>query len=145
MALRSACARRTRYLLGIMNSSIYMEHVLCSELDACSLCFVARKYIDGKFEDVFHEHVPQHRISQSSVNEALLSLALYFGSYEARSIINSRLNRRRGGPSQYPQFSHHVDYPEPGVKRHYMSSSTVIVWQDSVIIPQKFRKGSFAK
>ena len=89
--------------------------------------------------EVFHEHVPAHRISLDSEIEALKALIMNFSSWSAEAILHSRLNKRPGGPTRAPGFLARVTYPEEGVIRRYFSAGSVTAWSDSVITPGSFR------
>jgi hypothetical protein len=89
--------------------------------------------------EVFHEHIPSHRISLDSEAEVLRALVGQFADWNGLFILQSRLNNRRGGPSRYSGFTSHVAYPEEGVLRRYFSSGDVTAWSDSIISPGSFR------
>jgi len=91
--------------------------------------------------EVFHEHIPSHRISLESEIEVLRTLVSQFAGWNGMFILHSHLNNRRGGPSRYPCFTSHVVNPEEGVFRRYFGSGNVTAWSDSVILPSSFRCG----
>jgi hypothetical protein len=51
----------------------YEGHQLCTELTHGIRCIRAMKYLAGTFEEVCHEHVPAHRMSEDAAREALRS------------------------------------------------------------------------
>jgi hypothetical protein len=118
---------------------IYEQHELCPDLAIGHICFRAKKYSSGKFEDLCHEHVPAHRISQDRAVEALQSLVARFSAWPGSFIIHSYLNRRGRNPECYPGFRHHVSYPEPGALRQYVSGTNVSAWFDTITSKSKFR------
>ena len=128
-----------------MTASMYTRDHLCPELKPGLKCFVVQQYKDGKVIAAFHEHVPSHRISQESEGAVLHDLALHYGGYSGISILHSRLNNRRGEPTRFPTFHHHVSYPEEGVIRHSLTCTSASVWLDSVISSQAFRKHGAAQ
>ena len=123
-------------------NDIYSRHQLCPDLRPRERCFRVQCYNEGKFEQVFHEHVPLHRISQASTVEVLCSLVGHYAAWSGSFILNSRLNNRPGGASRYPGFVHHVSYPEKGVIRHYVSSGAASAWSDAVLSLEDFRQSS---
>lgn len=120
---------------------MYENFKLCSDLYCEDKCFRVQQYRDGKMTVLFHEHVPSHRLSQDAEIDALRCLVGQFASWSGQYILHSRLNQRRGGPSQYPKLISHVTYPEPGVMRRYFSSGDTTAWSDQVINPDQFRQG----
>jgi hypothetical protein len=121
------------------DNRVYSRHHLCPYLRTRERCFVVQCYNQGNFDQVFHEHVPLHRISQESTVEVLCSLVGHYDGWSGLFILNSRLNNRRGGPSRYPSYVHHISYPEEGVIRHYVSSGSILAWSDAVLSPEIFR------
>lgn len=89
--------------------------------------------------EVFHEHIPAHRISSESEVEVLKSLIARIAGWSETEILHSYLNKRRGGPEKPAGPIAHVTYPEEGVIRRYLSSSGVTAWSDSVFSPNDFR------
>jgi len=121
-------------------ANMYSGFKLCPDLKIKQKCFRVRRYREGGFEETFHEHVPSHRISLESELEVLRGLVDQCAGWPPTYILRSRLNKRRGGPSQYPGFTSHVEYPEPGVIRRYFSSSHATAWADEVVVPASFRR-----
>jgi hypothetical protein len=119
---------------------IYSGFKLCPNLKIKDKCFRVQRYKEGAFEETFHEHVPSHRLSLESELEVLRALVDQCAGWPPTFILRSRLNRRRGGPSQYPGFRSHVEYPEAGVIRRYFSSGHATAWSDQVIAPASFRR-----
>ena len=118
---------------------MYERYKICPELSSKEKCFRAQRYEDGNLIEVFHEHIPSHRISLDSEIEALRALVGQFAGWNGLFNLHSRLNNRRGDPSRYPDFMSHVSYPEEGVLRRYFSSGNVTAWSDTVITPGDFR------
>ncbi len=121
---------------------MYENFKLCSDLHCKEKCFRVQQYRERKVTELFHEHVPAHRLSQDAEIDVLRCLVGQFASWNGQYILYSRLNQRRGGPSQYPKFISHVTYPEPGIIRRYFSSGDTTVWSDQVINPGQFRQAS---
>lgn len=121
------------------NAGMYSGFKLCPELKVKEKCFRAQRYNEGAFEETFHEHIPSHRLSLESGLESLRGLVDQCAGWPPTFILRSRLNKRPGGPSQYPGFRSHVEYPEAGVIRRYFSSGPATAWFDEVIAPASFR------
>ena len=122
------------------SKSMYSGFKLCAELKVNEKCFRVQRYNDGKFEETFHEHVPSHRLTLESELEVLRGLVDQCASWPPTYVLHSRLNKRHGGPSQYPGFTSHVEYPEPGVLRRYFSSGPATAWCDEIISKASFRR-----
>ena len=97
------------------------------------------KYVEGRFEDVCHEHVPAHRMSDEAAREALRSIVARFSDWPGQFIVRSLLNRRTGEPSCYPGFRYHTAYPEPGAIRQYIAGTAINAWYDSALSREPFR------
>lgn len=117
---------------------MYENHKLCPDLRAKEICLVVEQYRDGTIERKFHMHVPQHRLSETSLGYLLRALVLKFENNEPLTIVRSFLNDRGKNPSAH-NFNSHVTYPEPGVLRKYCGGDTC-AWADQVILPSSFRK-----
>ena len=120
---------------------MYENFKLCPILGFKEMCLCVQQYSDGMITELFHQHVPSHRLSQAAEFEVLRCLVGKFASWNGQYILHSRLNRRTGGPSQHPRFCSKVEYPEPGVIRHYISSGNTSAWSDRVIRAGEFRVG----
>ncbi len=118
---------------------MYEKYKICQELRSEEKCFRVQLYEEGNIIDVFHEHVPSHRISMNSEIEVLRTLVGKYGKWNGLFILQSRLNNRRGGPPLYPDFTIQVAYPEKGVIRRYVGFGNVTAWSDSVISSNEFR------
>ena len=127
-----------------MNSAIpnamYSREHLCPELQCQKKCIRVRQSNEGKFDLVFHEHVPVHRLSQESELEALRCMAGHYSNWPGVYILQSLLNKRRGGPTRFPGFVYHTSYPEEGVLRQSVSTSQAWAWSDRVISKGTFRQ-----
>lgn len=111
----------------------------CPELKVRDKCFRVHWYEHGNVEEIFHEHVPSHRLSLESGLEVLRGLVSQCARWPLTDILRSRLNERPGEPYRYPGFRSHVEHPEPGVIRRYFGSGPATAWYDEVIDPAKFR------
>jgi hypothetical protein len=122
-----------------MNQPVYEGHELCGDLAAGQMCFKARRYQGGVWEDVCHEHVPRSRLSQEGAREVLRSLVAHFSDWPPQFIVGSYLNRRGKNPATYPGFMSQTTYPEPGALRQYVSSPAVTAWCDDAYSAADFR------
>lgn len=118
---------------------MYTNHMLCVDLEVGEICFRSFRYNDGEVAEIFHEHVPKHRIFKNSANEALRALVDQAARSPAVFVLHSRLNSRKGGPECYPGFTFNMSYPEPGVARQTFSGRNAWAWSDSVVLPELFR------
>jgi len=125
---------------GKTPKDLYTRQHLCADLKLKEKCFRVQHYQEGKFEEVFHEHVPSHRLSLDAEIEVLRALVDYGAGWPPTFILRSRLNNRGGTPPQYPGYRSHVMYPEEGVIRRYFSSGPATAWSDAVIVPARFRQ-----
>lgn len=119
---------------------MYERHKICPNLGCKEKCFRVQRREKSSIVEMFHEHVPSHRISIDSEIEVLRALVGHCAGWNGTSILRSRLNNRRGGPSRYPGLISNVAYPEEGVIRRYFSWGDLIAWSDSVISPSSFRR-----
>jgi hypothetical protein len=119
---------------------MYENFKICPNLRPKEKCFRVQQYSGGKVVELFHEHVPSHRISQDAEIDALRCLVGQ--CWNSLYVLHSRLNERRGGPAHYPKLLSQVTYPEPGVIRRYFSSGDTTAWLDQVINLGTFRLGS---
>ncbi len=117
----------------------YTRYQLCDELEPKQRCFRLRRRNGLEFEDLFHEHVPRHRISEDRALAAMK--ALIFSNQKAPDwqILHSYLNERGSAPPKFDRLPIHIDYPEPGVMRTHCGTE-ISVWMDHVIAPWDFRK-----
>ena len=120
------------------SDEMYSGVQLCNDLKPKQRCFRLRKYNEGTFDDIFHEHVPDRRISAGNAREMMKALVLRYEEAHAERILRSYLNSRRGSPAACNPFQITVEYPEPGVMRTYCGTN-VQAWMDEVIAPGKFR------
>ena len=98
------------------------------------------KYREGRFDSLFHQHVPVCRLAQERAHEALRSLIARYSDWPGEWILHSLLNDRGGEPQRYPGFSHNASYPEPGVLRHTFAARDVYAWCDRVVSASQFRR-----
>jgi hypothetical protein len=90
---------------------MYENHKLCEKLKPKEICLVVEQYKEGIFEPQFHKHVPQHRLSESALQNLLRALVLKFENNEPWTIVRSHLNERGKEPPAY-KMMWHVTYPE---------------------------------
>jgi hypothetical protein len=136
----SSTTATTNTMAQAVPRDMHTRYKLCRDLLPRQKCFRVQRYSQGKIEEVFHEHVPSHRISLDAEIEVLRALVDHCGGWPATFILHSRLNNRRGGVSRYPGFVAHVEYPEEGLIRRSFSSGEATAWSDAVIAPGSFRQ-----
>ena len=117
---------------------MYSAVQLCNDLKPKQRCFRLQKYNEGAFDEIFHEHIPRHRISAANARELMKALVLRYEEAHAEHILRSYLNSRGQSPAASNPFQIVVEYPEPGVIRTYCGTN-VKAWMDEVIVPGDFR------
>lgn len=122
-----------------MNQQVYEGHELCADLAAGHRCFKARRYREGVWEDVCHEHIPRSGLAQEGAREVVRALVAHFSDWPAQFIVRSHLNKRGHNPECYPGFTSETTYPEPGVLRQYFASANVTAWYDDAYSKADFR------
>lgn len=127
---------------SMTRTDIYTGDQLCTDLRPRQRCFRCARYNEGHIAEVFHEHVPSHRLSQTSAIEVLRTLSSHCVGWPAAYILHSALNKRSGGPTRYPGFITDVSYPEPGVVRCTVSTGNGWAWMDRVVLPESFRNSA---
>lgn len=121
---------------------IYSEYKVCEELRPKFKCIQVWKYFDGKYENLFHEHIPRHRINIDNSIALIRHLLAKFSEWNERTIIETYLNKRKGEPIITYSIQMPVEYPEPGVIRRYSNYKDINVWIDEVVDLREFRKNS---
>ena len=123
---------------------MYSGFEICAALVPEMKCIRLRKYNHGQgdpYTEVFHEHVPRHRISEDASIELMKALVLRYEGFEAPYILRCYLNEGRGEPESCDPFRVTAEYPEPGVIRKYCGTN-VQAWLDTVITPDDFRQSN---
>ena len=120
---------------------MYTGFQLCTDLEPKIRCIRLRRYQSGQFEELHHEHVPAHRLSEGNCMEMMKALVLRFSEAGAERIVRSYLNQRGHEPRAVDPFQIVVEYPEPGVLRKHCGTN-VQAWSDIVISPGSFRHAS---
>lgn len=117
----------------------YSDFQICDALKPKQKCFRLRQYNQGKFDDLFHKHIPKYRISIDNAINVMMMLVARQSEWNDLYILQSRLNKRGKEPIAEPSFQITIEYPEPGVIRRYCNSGDVVAWMDEVIQPGEFR------
>ena len=121
-------------------NNLYSGVQLCVTLKAKQKCFRILKYREGTFAEIFHEHVPKHRISNDNAIACMKTLIARHRSLGDFDVLRGYLNKRGKKPSAMEFGQVHVEYPEPGVLRKYLSHFNTTIFVDEVISPDKFRR-----
>jgi hypothetical protein len=121
---------------------MYSGFQICGALKPKVKCIRLRKYNAGQgnpYTELFHEHVPEHRISEDNAVEMMKAMVLRYQKAPASYIMCCYLNNRGKEPASCNPFQIVVDYPEPGVVRKYCGTDFQ-AWVDTVIAPRQFRR-----
>jgi hypothetical protein len=122
----------------MQEATMYENHKLCDELKPKEICIVVEQYHEGVISRKYHQHVAQHRLSETSLQYLLQALVMKFENNEPLTIVRSFLNERGKNPSAH-KFFWQVTRPEPGVMRKYCGGNTC-AWADQVVQPSSFRR-----
>ncbi len=114
---------------------------ICPSLTPKEKCVRIRKYKEGQFQEIFHEHVPARRLAQAATSELLWTLVLRYEEAAARQIVQSYLSRRGYQAKADHPLQVRVEYPEPGVMRSYCGGN-VLAWIDTVVNSTDFRRSA---
>ena len=120
-----------------MNSGVR----LCPSLTPKDKCIWVQEYTAGQFIELFHEHVPAHKIA-GSIHWALLrALVLRYEEATGEQIVGAYLTRRGRAAKQYHPYYIVVEGPESGVKRDWCSGrgGAVSACIDTVVCQEAFR------
>jgi hypothetical protein len=120
---------------------MFSGYRICSSLKANEKCFCLDEYKEGNYSEIFHQHVPKHRISGESASEFMKALVVRHSALGNYEILRCYLNKRGKSPSAILLGQVVIEYPEPGVLRKYYSCGNISAWYDEVIVPTKFRSG----
>lgn len=112
---------------------------LCQQLKVKEKCFRVQVYKEGEIQEVFHEHIPAHRMSQESAIQAIRALAKDFDGIGPEALLGSFLNKRGKVPAATEGYSIVPESPEPGVVRFYCTGRAATAWVEEVGQPLKFR------
>lgn len=123
----------------MLSENMYTNYKVCSTLKANEKCFRLHKYDEGNFNEIFHEHVPNHRISGDNAIEFMKALIIKHSAFDDSQILRTYLNKRDKKPSAIKLGQVIIEYPEPGVLRIYYSSGNISAWHDEVISKLVFR------
>jgi hypothetical protein len=132
-------AVEARSFRGTYSSVMYTHYEICSQLKPKVRCFRLRRYKEGIYDKLFHEHVPQHRIGVDDSLAMMKALVLRFNQSGADRILRAYLNRRDHKPESI-DVRYEVEYPEPGVMRRCVIDGSVIAWMDEVLLSDTFRQ-----
>jgi len=119
---------------------IYSGFQICETLGVKELCFRLMEYNEGDFEELFHEHIPRHRISSENAFEFMRALVVKHKGLSDDQILRGYINSRGKNPSSISICRGIVEYPEPGVMRRYCDGGNVHAWHDEVIDQTSFRQ-----
>lgn len=122
------------------DKQLYSGVELCRTLEAGVRCFRIRKYSQGAYDVIFHQHVPKHRISNGNAIGLMKTLMARHRSLSDIDVLRGYLNKRGKEPGAILIGSVHTEFPEPGVLRKYVSHRDISILLDEVISEDRFRK-----
>ena len=123
-------------------SDLNTGYKVCKDLKVNEKCFRLHEYNEGDFNELFHEHVPKHRISSDNASAFMKALVVRHSPLGDPEILRTYLNNRGKNPGAIQLGQVVIEYPEPGVIRRYFSCGNTSAWYDEVIIPAQFRAAS---
>ena len=118
-----------------MNSGVR----LCPSLTPKDKCIWVQEYSAGQFIELYHEHVPAHKIAGSRHWALLRALVLRYEEATGGQIVDAYLTRRGRAAKQYHPHDIVVEGPESGVNRWWCSGHggrvsaciDTVVWQEA--------------
>lgn len=122
-----------------MNDHVGIRFMICKNLKSDERCFVVRRYFEGEWTVLCHEHVPKSRMSSDSACSALKALLAKYSGYIDSVLLSGFMNSKSKNPERSRMFDIDVSYPEPGVLRKGCYKSNTEGWVDEVISKDKFR------
>ena len=112
------------------------EFEVCAELKPRQRCIRVRKYESGLYSFLFHQHVPEHRLSNKAVVELLRTLVVSFAGFTPEFVVASYLNKRGSEPTSPTALQIFTHYPADGVLRT-MCGGNIEAWEDRLIAINK--------
>jgi len=117
----------------------FKQHKVCATLVPAEICIVVEQFQRGISNQIFHQHVPRHRISKLQLTNLLRVLVVQFSKLNSETVVLSFLNKRGSKPPRGTCLDFHVEYNEPGVKRSYCGGD-IMAWSDEVVFAADFRE-----
>jgi hypothetical protein len=117
---------------------------LCPKLKPKERCIRLRQYNHGdgeRYIELFHGHIPRHRISEDAAIEMMKALVLCHQKAESSYVMRCYLNDRGKEPKACDPFNIYAEPPEPGVHRIYCGAD-LQAWVDTVVAPELFRQSA---
>ena len=114
----------------LQGTRLYSGFQICDALKPKQKCFRLRIYKEGKYDDLYHEHIPKHRISEDNAISFMKTLVAKYSEWNDSFILSTYLNNHGKKPHAEHRIQMPIEYPEPGVMRRYCSSGNVSVWMD---------------
>jgi hypothetical protein len=109
---------------------MYSGFKVCEALDKSHRCFYVRRYWEGDFEEICHEHIPRSRMSADSAKAALQALVVKHSSWSDEHTLHSYMNKRAKHPPGNNNLNLRVEYPAEGVVRVACCNSNIEAWVD---------------
>lgn len=117
---------------------MYTNFMVCESLKPNERCFYIRRYSEGIYTEICHEHVPKSRMSQEDTLSALKALIVKHSGWADIYTLQSYMNNRGRNPSASGSLNIRIEYPSPGVIRRICANSNIEGWVDE---PLKVNNG----
>jgi len=124
--------------IKMTDSEIYTGFKICKTLGAKEKCFRLEQSEDGVMKEIFHEHMPKHRISTINCFNFLRALLVRYSALGDPEILRTYINDNGKSPVGIELYKGHWEYPEAGVFRQYCDSGQLLAWYDEVINAAEF-------
>jgi len=117
---------------------MHSGYKVCCTLKENEKCFCLFEYDKGEFIELFHEHIPKHRISNENSVQFIKTLLIQHSDFGNSEIMRTYINKRGKSPGAIKLCQTTVEYPVPGVLRKYFSNGAFTAWYDEVISKSVF-------
>jgi hypothetical protein len=85
---------KTQELNLVLKNKLYSGVHLCTTLKAKEKCFHILKYKEGTYVEIFHEHIPRHRISKDNAIAWMITLIVKHRSLGGLDALRGYMNKR---------------------------------------------------
>jgi len=106
---------------------------VCEGLKHSERCFYVRKYSEGKFKELCHEHVPKSRMSGDTALSALKALMVKHSGWVDSYALQAFMNKKGKNPPAAGELNVRVEYPGEGVCRKMCANSNLEGWVDEFV------------
>lgn len=109
---------------------MYSNFMVCEERRPGERCFYIRKYYEGEYIELCHEHVSKSRMSSDTALSALHALMVKHSGWCDSFALQAFMNSRGKEPSRVEVLRVHVEYPKRGILRRLCTNSNIEGWVD---------------